>query len=31
MDSNFKTIVEALKSYEGDISIIMNFKDATEK
>lgn len=31
IESNFKTIVEALKLYEGDISILLKSQNATEK
>lgn len=31
IESNFKTIVEALKLYDGDISILLKSQNATEK
>ena len=31
IETNFKTIVEALKLYDGDISILLQSQNATEK
>lgn len=31
MEKNFKTIVEALKEYDNDLSLMLNFNSETEK